>query len=160
MTPKSQGAVTALLSEYEKAVAELKHVLLTISNAELIVITDPITVNSDCRSIQSVLAHVVGSGYSYNIYIQDQRGGSTRKRGKILRETVSEYLEDLDNLVAFTRSTFASIEDHELEVFDDSKKIKTSWEQSYDVEQLMEHAIVHILRHRRQIEKFKALLRP
>ena len=27
--------------------------------------------------------------------------------------------------------------------------------QSYDAEQLLEHAIVHILRHRRQIEKFK-----
>ena len=32
--------------------------------------------------------------------------------------------------------------------------IKSRWSVIYDVEQLMEHAIVHILRHRRQIEKF------
>lgn len=158
MTHKKQGAVNALLGEYEKAVAELKSVLQTISNTGLVTIVDPKTDNPDCKSIQTVLAHVVGSGYSYNIYIQDQRGGSTRKREKILRDTVSEYLEDLDNVVAFTRLTFADIEDDALEVFDDSKKIKTNWEQSYDIEQLMEHAIVHILRHRRQIEKFKALL--
>ena len=33
-------------------------------------------------------------------------------------------------------------------------KIKTRWGQLYDVDQLFEHAIVHVLRHRRQIERF------
>ncbi len=32
--------------------------------------------------------------------------------------------------------------------------IKAGWGPTYDVEQLLEHAIVHVLRHRRQIEKF------
>ena len=32
------------------------------------------------------------------------------------------------------------------------------WSGRYDVEQLMQHAIVHVLRHRRQIERFKMLL--
>jgi len=31
--------------------------------------------------------------------------------------------------------------------------MKTSWGENYDFEQLLEHAIVHILRHRRQIER-------
>ena len=31
--------------------------------------------------------------------------------------------------------------------------------QVYNIEQIAEHAIVHILRHRRQIEKFKLALR-
>ena len=30
----------------------------------------------------------------------------------------------------------------------------TGWGVTYNLEQLLEHAIVHILRHRRQIEKF------
>jgi hypothetical protein len=30
----------------------------------------------------------------------------------------------------------------------------TGWGQHYDIEQMMEHAIVHVLRHRRQVEKF------
>jgi hypothetical protein len=33
-------------------------------------------------------------------------------------------------------------------------KMHGSWGQSYDIKQLMEHAIVHTLRHRRQIERF------
>jgi hypothetical protein len=32
--------------------------------------------------------------------------------------------------------------------------MKSRWGANYDLEQLLEHAIVHILRHRRQIERF------
>ena len=46
-----------------------------------------------------------------------------------------------------------------LEENDNQKKILTSWGQLYDIEQLFEHAIVHILRHRRQIERFLIKLR-
>jgi hypothetical protein len=35
-------------------------------------------------------------------------------------------------------------------------KIISRYGPTYDIEQLLEHAIVHILRHRRQIEKFIA----
>ena len=32
--------------------------------------------------------------------------------------------------------------------------VKTRWGPVYDAEGLLEHAIVHILRHRRQLERF------
>ena len=35
-------------------------------------------------------------------------------------------------------------------------KMIVRWGPQYDLEQLLEHAVVHILRHRRQIEKFAA----
>jgi len=37
---------------------------------------------------------------------------------------------------------------------DNSKKVIVNWGQQYDIEQLLEHAIVHIMRHRRQVENF------
>jgi hypothetical protein len=42
---------------------------------------------------------------------------------------------------------------------DEIMKVKmiVRWGPQYDLEQLLEHAVVHILRHRRQIEKFIAL---
>ena len=46
-----------------------------------------------------------------------------------------------------------------MEEFEADKKILVRWGQLYDVEQLFEHAIVHILRHRRQIERFLLRLR-
>ena len=32
--------------------------------------------------------------------------------------------------------------------------IQTGWGQTFDVEQLLEHAVMHVHRHRRQIERF------
>ncbi len=51
-------------------------------------------------------------------------------------------------------SFFDDHPDIALEEFDNDKKIKVRWGQKYDVEQLFEHAIVHVLRHRRQIERY------
>ncbi len=38
-----------------------------------------------------------------------------------------------------------------------SFKVTTRWQTEYDIEQMLEHAIVHILRHRRQVELWLAL---
>jgi hypothetical protein len=35
-------------------------------------------------------------------------------------------------------------------------EIQAPWGPVYDLEQMLEHAIVHVLRHRRQIERFLA----
>jgi chromosomal replication initiation ATPase DnaA len=77
---------------------------------------------------------------------------------KTFHSTIKQYLEDLTSVFTFTEDIFREIKDNELEEFDESLKIKTRWGQLYDIEQITEHAIVHILRHRRQIEKFKILL--
>jgi hypothetical protein len=61
-------------------------------------------------------------------------------------------------VLQFTDETFDAIYDDDLERYNESEKMKTSWGQVYDIEQLFEHAIVHILRHRRQIENFKTRL--
>ena len=57
------------------------------------------------------------------------------------------------------RSWLENVPNNELEELDNAKKIVTQWGQVFDIDQMMEHAIVHILRHRRQIEKFKILLK-
>ena len=64
-------------------------------------------------------------------------------------------MEDLNNVFTYTENIFKEIKDNELEQFDNSLKIKTAWGQWYDTEQMTEHAIVHIFRHKRQIDKIK-----
>ncbi len=154
MSDRNQAAVSAIMDEYERSVKDLQRIIATMSDQDLAEIADRHTDNPDCRSIQTVLAHVVSSGYSYGIYIQAHKNKAQRKRALVLRNTASEYVADLKNLMTFTRELFADIYDDELEEPDNDKKIKTNWQQSYDIEQLMEHAIVHVLRHRRQIEGF------
>jgi uncharacterized damage-inducible protein DinB len=156
---KEQGAVNALLAEYEKAIIELQNIIEDITTPDLTAIVDNLTANPDCRSIQTILSHVVSSGYSYCVYIRELKDKSAQRPEKVDRLSTTEYKKDLDEVLEFTRDTFANIQDSELEEFDKAKKIKTSWGQFYDIEQIMEHAIVHILRHRRQIERFKTLLK-
>jgi uncharacterized damage-inducible protein DinB len=155
----NQNAVSALLAEYEKAIIELQYVIQEISQDDLIFTVDQETKNPDCKSIQTILSHVVSSGYSYCVYILNFKNKNSIRPEKVNRSSIVDYINDLDNVLKFTQETFATIEDDALEECEASKKIRTSWGQLYDIEQLMEHAIVHILRHRRQIEKFKIIIK-
>lgn len=155
----NQNAVSALLAEYQKAIIELQHVIHDISQEDLTFTVDNATTNPDCKSIQTILSHVVSSGYSYCVYIQNFKNKNTVRPEKVNQSSIADYINDLDNVLKFTQETFATIDDDALEEWDASKKIMTSWGQLYDIEQLMEHAIVHILRHRRQIETFKTTIR-
>ncbi|WP_374175373.1 DinB family protein [Flavobacterium tructae] len=150
------GAVGALLDIYEQAILDLTNTIKSIPDNILANIIDEKTTNEDCKSIQAILSHVVSSGYSYAISIHNLKGHNMQRPGKIFHLTIAEYLKDLTNVFIFTESIFREIKDDELEQFDDSLKIKTGWGQLYDIEQLTEHAIVHILRHKRQIEKIKS----
>ena len=153
------GAVGALLDEYERALADLQNTIADISNDELTAIADTKTTNPNCRSVQAILAHVVIAGYGYALYIGRLSGEEFDYPGKVLRLTIAGYHTDLNSVFAFTTETFKTIHDNQLEEFETTRKIKTFWGQFYDIEQITEHAIVHILRHRRQIEKFKIILR-
>ncbi len=153
------GAIGALLDEYERAIADLQQTISDVSDIELAAVADDITTDPMCKSIQTILSHVVRSGYAYALYIQQLKKDKVDHPSIVLHTTVKDYQKDLDDFFAFTTNSFKNIQDNQLEEPDNSKKIVTSWNQVYDIEQITEHAIVHILRHRRQIEKFKIILR-
>ncbi len=150
-----QGAIGALLDEYERAIYDLKTVIEQIPDTALTILIDLQTKDENCKTIQAILSHVVHAGYGYATSIHNLKVNNLERPAKTFHLTVQEYLQDLTSLFSFTEQIFKGITDHELEQSDNLKKIKTSWGQSYDIEQLTEHAIVHILRHRRQIEKIK-----
>lgn len=153
------GAIGALLDEYEKAIAALKFVISDIKDAELATIVDERTEDERCKSVQSVLAHVVNSGYGYAVYIRCTYLKTATRPANALHTTAEDFQHHLDDMFTYNVETLSQFNDNQLEEFDEAKKILTGWGQYYDIEQMMEHAIVHILRHRRQIEKFKILLR-
>jgi len=152
------GAKGALLDEYEKAIAELIDCIASVSDKNLIAVVDGTTTDPDCKSIQAIMAHVVRSAYSYATYIEHLKGGSSVRPEKQYYSSANEYIKGLKAAFEFTESVLNEVKNNELEEFDGAKKINTAWGQCYDIEQLTEHAIVHILRHRRQIEKFKIQL--
>jgi len=156
---RNNGAIGALLDEYEKALFELRNVLNTITDKELVVIADAETSDPDCASIQSILTHVIRAGYNYAIVIRKSFDEQIEyKKGETF-ETISEFQDALPNMFRYNEMLFIDYPNLKLEEKIPKKKITTSWGQQYDVEQLYEHAIVHILRHRRQIERFIIKLR-
>jgi hypothetical protein len=153
------GAIGALLDEYERAINDLKTVLLHVSDKDLTTIIDAETTDEDCRSIQTIMGHVVRSGYGYAIYIYRHLGEDFDFRSTVLRATSQEYCDDIDAAFQFNVALFEKYPNLNLEEFDNEKKVLTRWGQVFDYDQLLEHAIVHILRHRRQIERFKTMLK-
>ena len=153
-----QGAIGALLDIYEEAIADLRNTIYTIPDAALPLITDPHTADENCRSIQTILTHVVHSGFGYATSIHNSKGYSVIRPGKVFNLTTQQYLADLVTLFSYTETIFNQLKEDNLEQLDSNLKIVTGWGQQYDIEQLMEHAIVHMLRHKRQIEKMKPLL--
>ena len=152
------GATKGLLDEYKKAITELIVVIQSLDDNILSKVVDEKTSDPDCKSIQTVLSHVINSGYGYTIYIENSLGMNKIRPEKKLLNSVSEYSEHLILMYEYCENYFQLNTDITLEEHDSSKKIKVNWGQQYDVEQLMEHAIVHILRHRRQIENFTRIL--
>jgi len=147
-----QGPVEALMDEYERATAELTRILESITDEDYARIRDTETKDDDCRSIQTIMTHVVGAGYGYAGMMRDAWGveRAPHERVPIARaDTPAQLRAMLDYMVA-------TLEGHwELsEAESNAMQMKARWGVAYDFEQLFEHAIVHVHRHRRQIERF------
>ena len=156
---RSKGAVGALLDEYEKALRELYQTIEVLDNNLLTTVVDAQTKDEDCKSIQTILTHVLQSGYTYVLEIRKWLGEEIEYKDKVVYKNVHDYKSALIEMFCFTETLFIDHPDIKLTEFDLNRKITVRWGQTFDVEQLMQHAIVHILRHRRQIEKFKLKLK-
>ena len=144
-----QGAIGAMTDEYEKALSELKTLLSEITDDQFNAIVDG-SVKEDFQSARNIVTHVVKAGYSYANYIR-KRFGNTIYKNEFNINSVHEALLHLDKMFQYTVETFEDkwlLSDDELL----NTIIKTSWT-TYDLEAIIEHSIVHILRHRLQIEK-------
>ena len=146
------GGVGAMMDEYERAASDLVRIVSGISDAEFERERDTRTADPHCRSVQSIMNHVIGSGYGYADYI---RGAfsvpSARPSLPMLARTQS--LDQIKHMLAYTAETLEGRWEYSDEQTG-AVRINSRWGVQYDMEQMLEHAIVHILRHRRQIERF------
>ena len=79
--------------------------------------------------------------------------GIEAKRPEVSLGKRLESLDQLGVMLAYTAATLEGkweLSDEEIMAV----QIRSRWGAMYDLEQLLEHAIVHVLRHRRQIERF------
>jgi len=146
------GALGALMDEYERAMRDLVQIVHPLTQVAYVALRDPDNPDPNCRSIQTVIEHVLAAGYRYIGYLRgtleipfttpDYETGTPLDAG-----------HELTTLVLTTAETFEGRWEMD---YDTQMALKTTvrWGPVYDLEQLLEHAIVHVLRHRRQVERF------
>ena len=141
-----------MMDEYERAAAEFRAAVAGLTEEQYTRIVDAETADENCRSAQTIMSHLVAAGYGYGNYIRDafsMEKDSPQKRPLAHAESLTEF----DSMLAYTVATL----DGKWEMPEDeitAVSMPVHWGPTYDLEQLLEHAIVHILRHRRQIDKW------
>lgn len=149
-----KGAIGALMDEYERAAIELKTIVENIGEDDYTRIVDTETKDEDCRSIQTIMNHVVYAGYGYANGIRRQFSIPHEPLGQERKQIPpSEIGDEIDKVLAYTAKTL----DEKWEMsYGEMEEIIIMRKENFseNIEQLLEHAIVHILRHRRQIDKF------
>ena len=147
-----QGAAGSIIDEYERAAFELKFIVQNVSEEDYTRIADAETKNEDCRSIQTIMKHVVRSGYFYANYIREPllMNCLPVESKQIEHRKVGD---EIDKMLAYTIEIF----DGRWQTMDEQMMkvmINARWGIAYNIDQMLEHAIVHVLRYRRQIDKF------
>jgi len=152
--PGLPGAFGALMDEYARAAADFCAVVERIAPADFA--AERTAKDPDARSPRAVCLHAYGAARRYADYIRRVRGlphddrffpepsaveGPAAVRGRIA--DALRYTEGaLDGLYEADEETAAAL------------KFQVRWGPTYDPEMIIEHAIVHLLRHRRQLERW------
>lgn len=109
MKQELTGTIRALLGEYKKAINELIAIIKPLNSKELLVIKDDKTPNENCRSVQTILTHVVYAGYGYTNFIENSLGIKKERRPKKFFENADDYIAELNGMFDYCESFFWSI---------------------------------------------------
>jgi hypothetical protein len=142
----------ALMDEYERAIRDLSMLLDPLTQSQFELVRDRETPDEDCRSIQTVVTHVVRSGYGYVGYMCSALAMDFQAP-KFAIETTGDGVQHLATMADCTAQIFEGNWRMPDEVIE-SARIQSRWGPIFNLDQMFEHAIVHVLRHRRQIERF------
>lgn len=146
-----EGVIGALIDEYELAVKQFNDLILSLDKKTYY---NKFSDDKEFGAINLIVRHVIESGEIYISYIQKILLKSKENLDIDIEGTLSQE-EACPKLLQQVKSYEIIFEekwrmsDAEIEMY----KINTNWGTIYDLEQLLEHAIVHLYRHKRQIEK-------
>jgi uncharacterized damage-inducible protein DinB len=148
---EGKGPVGALMDEYERASDEFIRLIDSIDPSIYDTVLDLKTEDENCRSVKMICFHVLFAGYNYANSIR-RKFDMPISSPERFYPTQEEFPSALSAMLEYTDESIAdhySMTDDEL----NATNIPIRWSDHHDMEAIFEHAIVHILRHRRQVER-------
>jgi len=140
------------MDEFERAIEDLTQVIEELTDDAFETVRNRGTEDEEFRSIQTIVNHVVVAGHAHANHLRVGLSSPwSRTEVPLGKRTAS--VEQLAAMVTYMEATLDGrwvMPDEEIEAV----QIKTRWGPTYNLEQMLEHAIVHVYRHRRQIERF------
>jgi uncharacterized damage-inducible protein DinB len=154
-SPGLAGAFGALMDEYARAAAELCRVVGAVPPARFVETVDR---GGEFPTVQAICTHVVQAAYRHADHIRKALGipAGERPRGQELVPESPERLRPLlGDALRYTEATVAGLRADPAYAAEEVSSIlfPVNWGPVYDPEGMLEHGIVHVLRHRRQIER-------
>lgn len=138
------------MDEYERAAAELTRLVELIDDSSFVA-EHPVETEK-CRSVQKIMGHVARAAYGFANDIRGVFNLPVTDEGHNNLENQAESNASIQKALEYMAATLDgkwTMSEAEIE----KVTILTPWGTIYTLEQMLEHAIVHILRHRRQIER-------
>jgi hypothetical protein len=152
--PGLSGPFGALMDEYARAAGDFCSVVEDFDPARFA--AERPSSNPNTRSPHAICVHVCGAAHRYAHYIRKARG----------LDFVEQYQLDparlraphdvrglLAEAIMFTEATVEPLlhaTDEEIQAI----SFTVRWGPRYDPEMIVEHAVCHLLRHRRQLERW------
>lgn len=145
--------LNALIDLYRDVVEEFSQVVggLAVKPYQLVCIPD--AEDEDVRSIQAIVQHVVRSGNGYTTLMRRAIGLPIQAPLQLSSWTPDQALLDLQAMVEATAQSFEGRLDMPDALLEQTQ-IQSHWGPIFNLEQMFEHAIVHILRHHRQVQRY------
>jgi len=152
--PGRSGPFGALLDEYARAAEDFCRVVEGFDPARFAAAR----ASSDTNTVSphAICAHVCAAAHRYAHYIRKARGVTFVERYELDPSAIRSPRDVRGSLAAaifFTEETLEPLLDAtQAEIQQLSFVVR--WGPRYDPEMIMEHAVCHLLRHRRQLERW------
>ena len=152
--PGSSGATGALLDEYARAANEFCEVVESFDQQRFDQVRE--SEDPDTASVVEICRHACDAAFGYANYLRrafDHAPAWPRQRPGERIHTPGEVRKTLAEAVRFTETAAEPLRTMEGdEVL--AATVEVSWGPSLNPESILEHAICHLLRHRRQLERW------
>lgn len=152
--PGLPGPFGALMDEYARAADDFCRVIESLSEESFVheVASD----DPDTVSIRAMCRHAVGAAHRYADYILQARGLPFADRFELPPEAVAGPAAVRPRLAEMLRYTETALAGwYEDPAPAEKVTFTVRWGPTYDSEMILEHGIVHLLRHRRQVERWR-----